>query len=371
MAIDYQKRLAALTGELEALGLDAFLCGNPFNRRYLTGFTARDHGIEESSGLLLAPRQGAAMLLTDFRYRLQAENDAPWLAVKEYERGLTPLLQELLPALAIKSLAIEADYTLVSQYQAMSRSLEEKGVRLHPLEGLVEKYRQCKDEAELALIRRSVALNERVFQEIFAGIAPGQSEREIALALETRMRQLGAEGPSFPTIVAAGASAALPHAVPGLEAVAEGSPITIDMGLILDGYCSDMTRSFVLGQADGRYAEIHRLVRRAQLAGLAALKADVSGKEVDAAARRVIAEAGYGEYFGHSLGHGVGLQVHEAPRLSSRSEAPLQDGMVVTVEPGIYLPGWGGVRLEVMAVVREGGCEVLGTDTTWLDLEDA
>ena len=368
MAIDYQKRLAALTSELDRLGLDALLCGNPFNRRYLSGFTARDHGIEESSGLLLVPRQGPVMLLTDFRYRLQAESDAPWLAVKVYERGLTPLLQDLLPALAIKNLAIEADYTLLSQYQSMSRNLEEKGVRLHPLEGLVEKYRQCKDEAELELIRRSVACNERVFQEIFAGITAGQREVDIALALETRMRQLGAEGASFPTIVAASANAALPHAVPGNEPVAAGRPITIDMGLILDGYCSDMTRSFVCGQADGRYLEIHRLVRRAQLAGLAALKAGVSGKAVDATARRVIEEAGYGEYFGHSLGHGVGLQVHEAPRLSSRNEAPLQDGMVVTVEPGIYLPGWGGVRLEVMAVVRAQGCEVLGTDTTWLDI---
>ena len=371
MGIDYEKRLSLVRGELDRLSLDALLCGNPFNRRYLSGFTARDHGIEESSGLLLLPRQGAAMLLTDFRYRLQAESEAPWLVVEVYDHGLMPLLQDLLPAMAIRNLAIEADYTLLSQYQTMNRSLGKNGVCLHPLEGLVERYRQCKDETELELIRRSVACNERVFQEIFADIAPGQREIDIALALETRMRQSGAEGSSFPTIVAAGANAALPHAVPGIAPVIEGGPITIDMGLILDGYCSDMTRSFVYGKADERYLEIHRLVRRAQLAGIAALRAGVSGKEVDAAARQVIAEAGYGEYFGHSLGHGVGLQVHEAPRLSSRSETPLQDGMVVTVEPGIYLPGWGGVRLEVMAVVREGGCEVLGTDTTWLDVHAA
>ena len=368
MAMDYQRRLAALTDELERLGVDALLVGNPYNRRYLSGFTARDHGIEESSGLLLITRSGQAMLLTDFRYRQQAETDAPWLEVKVYDHGLTPLLKDLLPALGTRNLAIEADYTLLSQYQAMGKSLDEKGIRLHPCEGLVDKYRQCKDEGELELIRRSVALNERVFQDIFAGIAPGQSEIDIALALETRMRQLGAEGASFPTIVACGASAALPHAVPGAAVVEKGQPITIDMGLILAGYCSDMTRSFVHGQADERYQEIHRLVRSAQLAGIAAFKAGVTGKEVDAAARKVIAEAGYGAYFGHSLGHGVGLQVHEAPRLSSRAETILQDGMVVTIEPGIYLPGWGGVRLEVMAVVRQGGCEVLGSDTTWLDI---
>jgi len=366
--MDYQKRLATVRDELDRLGLDALLVANPYNRRYLSGFTARDHGIEESSGLLLVPRRGQALLLTDFRYRQQAESDAPWLEVRVYDHGLIALLQNLLSALDIKNLAIEADYTLLSQYQAMGKSLDDKGVRLHPTEGLVDKYRQCKDEAELKLIRRSVALNERVFQDIFASIIPGQSEIDIALALEMRMRQLGAEGASFPTIVACGANAALPHAVPGAAMVMEGQPITIDMGLILDGYCSDMTRSFVCGQADDRYREIHRLVRRAQLAGITALKAGVTGKEVDTAARQVIARAGYGEYFGHSLGHGVGLQVHEAPRLSSRADTILQDGMVVTIEPGIYLPGWGGVRLEVMAVVREGGCEVLGSDTTWLDI---
>ncbi|MDR3089210.1 MAG: aminopeptidase P family protein [Desulfobulbaceae bacterium] len=368
MEIDYQKRLARIRNELERLGLDAILVGNPFNRRYLSGFTARDHGIEESSGLLLLPRRGEVMLLTDFRYRQQAETDGPWLTVRLYDKGLTALLAELLPALAIRSLAIEADYTLVSQYRAMSESLAKKDVYLHPLEGLIEQHRQCKDEAELELIHRSVALNEQVFQEIFAGLALGQSETDIALALETRMRRAGAEGASFPTIVACNANAALPHAVPGRETVTAGRPITIDMGLILDGYCSDMTRSFVCGQADRRYHEIHRLVRRAQLAGIAVLRAGVRGKDVDAAARQVIAEAGYGAYFGHSLGHGVGLQVHEEPRLSSRADTLLRDGMVVTIEPGIYLPGWGGVRLEVMAVVREGGCEVLGTDTTWLDI---
>ncbi|HBT96565.1 MAG TPA: peptidase M24, partial [Desulfobulbaceae bacterium] len=214
--MDYQKRLAVVRDKLAGLGLDALLVANPHNRRYLSGFTARDHGIEESSGLLLVSRRGTDVLLTDFRYRQQAESDAPWLDVKIYDHGLMPLLRDLLPALGIKNLAVEADYTLLSQYQTMDKSLGEKGVRLHPVEGLIDQYRQRKDEAELELIRRSVALNERVFQDIFAGIAPGQSETDIALALETRMRQLGAEGASFPTIVACGENAALPHAVPGV-----------------------------------------------------------------------------------------------------------------------------------------------------------
>lgn len=182
------------------------------------------------------------------------------------------------------------------------------------------------------------------------------------------MRRKGAEKPSFATIVASGDNGALPHAVPGNRPLAGDRSLTIDMGLVLDGYCSDMTRTFVPGKADDRYLQLHRLVRRAQLAGMAAIANGVRCCDVDRAARRVIADAGYGDYFGHSLGHGVGLAVHEEPRLSSRNRAKLKTGMVVTVEPGIYLPGWGGIRLENMVVVGDNGCDNLNSDTTWLDL---
>ena len=179
---------------------------------------------------------------------------------------------------------------------------------------------------------------------------------------------MGAEGPSFDSIVASGANGALPHAVPGQSKIKPDQSLTIDMGLVLNGYCSDMTRNFVPKNPSKKYIKLHRLVRKAQLAGIAAIKADVRGCDVDKAARSIIAKAGYGPQFGHSLGHGVGLAVHEGPRLSFANKKKLKAGMIVTVEPGIYLPGWGGIRLENMVVVREDGCEVLNQDTTWLDI---
>jgi Xaa-Pro aminopeptidase len=182
------------------------------------------------------------------------------------------------------------------------------------------------------------------------------------------MLDLGAQSPSFSTIVAVGPNSALPHAVPGSRVVEAGLPVMIDMGLILDGYCSDMTRTFVVGEPDDRYLAIHRLVRKAQLAAMAEIRAGVAAARVDKTARDIIAAAGYGPAFGHSLGHGVGLAVHEEPRLSSRNGKKLRAGMVVTVEPGIYIHGWGGIRLENMVVVREDGCELLNKNSTWLDL---
>ena len=228
--------------------------------------------------------------------------------------------------------------------------------------------REVKSADELELLRASTRLNEKVFQSVHATIEPGMTEREIALALELTMREMGAEGPSFPTIVAFGTNAARPHAVPTDRELQAGDLVLIDMGLVLRGYCSDLSRTFVAGRPDPTYIDRHRVVRAAMLAGIGAIRAGVTGAAVDRAARQVIADAGYGDCFGHSLGHGVGLAVHEAPRLSRANRKKLRAGMVVTVEPGIYLPDWGGIRLENMVVVGEDGCELLNHDTTGLDL---
>ena len=366
--MDYQKRIGRIQSQLRRRKIDALLVSNPHNRRYLSGYSAGDHGIAESSGCLLIPRTGAAMLLTDSRFQLQAEQEAPWLKVILYQKGLIALLEQLLPDLRIALLAFEGQYTLYSTYLVFKERLGKKKIEIQSISGLVERLREIKDEEEIALIRTSVAANEAVFQKIFPTITTDLSEAELALALETAMRQAGAESPSFPTIVASGANSAKPHAVPGQDKIAPDQPLTIDMGLILNGYCSDMTRTFTPGKPDERYLELHRLVRRAQLAGTQAIRAGVTGKKVDATARKIISDAGYGEYFGHGLGHGVGLEVHEMPRLSINGARRLQAGMIVTIEPGIYIPGWGGIRLENMAVVREDGCEVLNQDTTWLDI---
>ena len=366
--MDYQQRIKKLQEKLRRKKIDALLVSQPENRRYLSGYKGADHGISESSGLLLVPARGKVHLLTDFRYELQAQRDVPWAQTVIYRKGALQLLSQLLPELSISTLGFESDYTLHSAADKMTSSLGKIGVQTLPTEGLVESMREIKDEQEIRLIRNAVRLNEQVFADIHRNLSDYATEIDVALAIETTMRKKGAEMPSFATIVASGANGALPHAVPGDTPLAANGSLTIDMGLILDGYCSDMTRNLTTGKPDKRYQELHRLVRKAQLAGAAAIRAGVRCSAVDKAARDIIEGAGYGEYFGHSLGHGVGLAVHEEPRLSSRSTKTLKAGMVVTVEPGIYVPGWGGIRLENMYVVREDGSENLNSDTTWLDI---
>ncbi len=360
--------ISQLQSLLRRRRIDAFLVSQPDNRRYLSGFTALDHNIHESSGFLLIPQQGRPLLLTDFRYQIQAEQEAKAFDILIYRRGLLPLLKTLLRKLAATNLAFEASYFLHAQYLLLAKLAARQQLQLTPLDGQIEHLRLIKNAAELAAVKRSVSLNETVFKQIYPTIRAGQTEIEIALALEKAMRLLGAERPSFDTIVASGPNAALPHAVPSHRPLAPGEPIVIDMGLVLAGYCSDMTRTIVLGTPDAHTVRLFRLVREAQLAGLAALRPGIAGRDVDSAAREVIVKAGYGPCFGHALGHGVGLAVHEAPSLSSRNQKQLRPGMIVTVEPGVYIKGWGGIRLENMAVLTEMGHEVLNQDTTFLDL---
>ncbi|MBU0946996.1 MAG: Xaa-Pro peptidase family protein [Proteobacteria bacterium] len=364
----HSKRIESVQALLRRKKIDALLVSQPQNRRYLSGYTPIDHNIGESSGVLLIPARRPPLLLTDFRFQIQAENEVSDLEIMLYPKGLIALLHELLPDLAISCLAFESQYTLHSVAAQMQAMADTIGLTLLPVNGLIEEMRLIKSEDEIDKIRRSVLLNEQVFQQIYETIVLGQTEIDIALSLEASMRKLGAESPSFETIVATGRRSALPHAIPGPVAIEANQPLMIDMGLLLDGYCSDMTRTFVPGTRNSKYIEIHRLVRKAQQAATNTIRAGISGAAVDKAARSIISDAGYGDYFGHALGHGVGLAVHEEPRLSSRNRKHLRAGMIVTIEPGIYLPDWGGVRLENMAVVREDGCEILNQDTTWLDI---
>jgi len=362
------ERIGWLQATLRRQKIDGLLVSQPDNRRYLSGYTAPDHGIQESSGFLLIPADGRPFLLTDSRFTLQAEAEAPLFQVRLYPKGLLKLLEKLTAQLGIHTLGFESDYLLHSTYQRLSAMAEKRGLMLKPQQGLIEKMRVVKTEQELDLLRASTRLNEQVFQSVYHTIEPGMTEREIALALELTMREMGAEGPSFDTIVAFGTNAARPHAVPTDRELQAGELVLIDMGLVYKGYCSDMTRTFVAGKPDQTFLDRHRLVRRAMLAGIGAIRAGVTGLAVDRAARQVLIDGGYGEAFGHGLGHGVGLAVHEEPRLSARNRKQLQAGMVVTVEPGLYLPEWGGIRLENMVIVGEDGCELLNHDTTSLDL---
>lgn len=363
-----QSPLDRIRSSLKRRQLDAILVTQPENRRYLSGYTARDHAINESAGALLIPCEGEPYLLTDSRFHLQAQHEASGFRVKLYPRGLFLLLRFLLKKHKVKRLAFESHYFLHSTAQTLAKLTDSLKVALVPLTGFIEELRLQKDAAELAKIERAVFLNEEVFQDIYRTLRVGQTEKEVALAIENAMRRKGAERPSFETIVAGGPNAALPHAVPSDRPLAPGETIVIDMGLVLDGYCSDMTRTVVLGTPDAKTVALFRLVRKAQLAGLHALRAGISGMAVDKIARSVIEVAGLGERFGHGLGHGVGLNVHEGPSLNYRNRKPLAAGMVVTVEPGVYIPDWGGIRLENMAVVEKDGCRVLNRDTTFLDL---
>jgi len=360
-------RLSRLRHTLRRRGIDALLVSQPDNRRYLSGYTAPDHGIQESAGFLLIPVAGSPLLLTDSRFTLQAEAEAPLFKVEMYRKGMLTLLEQLARKLDLRTLAFESDYFLHSVFLRLSALAKKRGLTLRPERGLVEQMRMIKDEHELDVLRQSTRLNETVFQSVYHTIEPGMTEREIALALELTMREMGAEGPSFDTIVAFGTNAARPHAVPTDRELRAGDLVLIDMGLVYRGYCSDMTRTFVAGKPDQTFIDRHRAVRQAMLAGIAAIRPGVTGAAVDRAARQVLIDAGY-PVFGHGLGHGVGIAVHEEPRLSPRGTKQLRAGMVVTVEPGLYLADWGGIRLENMVIVTEEGCEVLNHDTTSLDL---
>ncbi len=366
--MNYPARVHKLRSILRRRKLDGLLVGRPENRRYLSGYSAGDHSINESSGMLLICLKGTNYLLTDFRYQQKAEQETEGFDILLYPKGLIPLLSTLLPNLGLKRIGFESHYFLHSTAAKLLEMGGKKKLEFIPTEGVVENRRLIKDPDEIAIIRKSVRLNEQVFREVFQTITTDMTELDIAFQLETIMRSKGSERPSFDTIVAAGDNSALPHAVPGNRRIKVNQPLMIDMGLILDGYCSDMTRTFVVGEPDKRYLKIHRLVRRAQLAAIHHIQPGRTMKEVDSAARSIITEAGYGKNFGHALGHGVGLAVHEEPRLSSQSRRKLRPGMVVTVEPAIYLPGWGGIRLENMVIATEEGCEVLNQDTTWLDI---
>ncbi len=361
-------RIDTLRRRLRRRKLDALLVSRPENRLYLSGYRAEDLSPAESAGHLLVPVRGPLLLLTDFRYREQAEREAPGWTVELYRRGLADLLGRLLPALGCRRLAFESHALLHYDAGRLTESLARHSVELVPTVDLVERLRLVKDPEEQEKIRRSVALNEKVFREIHRSLAPGKTERQVAWEIETVLRRLGASRASFPPIVAGGPNSALPHAEPTDRPLREGEPIVIDMGLVLDGYCSDMTRTVVLGQPDPVTVERIRLVRRAQQAAIAAARAGITGRDLDRVARRILTAAGYGEAFGHGLGHGVGLAVHEDPSVNPRARRKLPAGTVVTIEPGIYLPGWGGIRLENMVILDETGCRVLNEDTTFLDI---
>jgi Xaa-Pro aminopeptidase len=355
---DTPPRLAALRQGLAPKEVEALLVSGPENRRYLSGFTAGD----PDAGVLLITAK-AAWLLTDFRYQLWAGQEALGFEVLVYKESLGATLSEVLRQHRVNRLGFEGSSLTYGQYQRLNQAVAEAGLKVDwvPVDGLTEDLRETKTPAELAAIRRALNLSEAVLRQVAGELAPGLTERQVAWEIEKRLREAGAEGLAFPPIVAAGLNSAMPHHQPGDYPLKAGEPIIIDMGGRLNGYCADLTRTFILGPPDDQFRKIYRLVRQAQMRAEKGIKAGMDSLTADGLAREVIAQAGYGDAFGHSLGHGVGLAVHEAPSLSPYKErnTVLKAGSVVTVEPGIYLAGWGGVRLENLALLHPDHAEVL------------
>ncbi len=370
---DYGRRLADTRARIEQANLDGLLVANQYNRRYLTGFTAADGDFTELSGWVIVTPRTVGLITGTFNLNgVEHEIEPSGVQVLLIDHALPwDVAAKAVEADQVRRLGFEKDWLSYDRYDRLRRALPSE-VELVPCDDLIEQVRARKDDAEIATMRRAAQTADRAFARLVSEIKVGMTERTIAARLETLMREEGAEGPSFPTIVACGPGGALPHAVPSDRPVRACEPLLIDFGCLVDGYCSDCTRTFCIGEPEPKLVEVYDVVRRAQDAAIAALRAGARrGRDVDAAARQVIDEAGYKDEFMHGLGHGVGLAIHELPSLGRlRVNTPEQDAelarveqivepTVVTDEPGIYIAGWGGVRLEDMLVVRDGQVEIL------------
>ena len=342
-------RLQRLRSELQEREMDALLVSTPENRRYLSGFAG-------SAGFLFVTQKDA-ILATDFRYIEQSARQAPDFEVVRIGRDLGWLV-EVSGKAGARRIGFEGDNLTVAQHHRIIEALKDASaqerVSLISTSGIVEEIRGVKDPRELALLEKAAAIADQAFEEVAPTIRAGEPEKEVAWRLEQVMRRLGAEKLSFDTIVASGPNGALPHHLASDDLIQEGAPIVIDMGCVYQGYCSDMTRTICLGKPDDTFRKVYDLVLGAQETACATTKAGMTAGAVDALARAIIEKAGYGDKFGHSLGHGVGLAIHEFPGVGPNGPATMMDDMVFTIEPGVYLPGWGGVRIEDTVVMEKG-----------------
>ena len=354
--MNFLARQDRLREQLVATGWDALLVSHLPNIRYLCGFTG-------SAGLLLVEEAGSAFF-TDVRYDTQGREEVKGAKVIIARKALWNALGERIAARRKRArskgwtIGIESEHLTVAERKRLADLLP-SGVRLRSAPALVERARMIKEDEELGLMRAAVRLGATLFDRAVEVLRPGARESEVAAAMEYAARLAGAEEMSFPTIIASGARSALPHGRATERAIASGGFVVCDFGVILAGYCSDQTRTVWVGAAPEEARKAYESVREAQEAAIGAVRPGISVGEVDAAARKVLRKAGLGRYFTHSTGHGVGLEIHEAPRVAAGQKEVLKPGMVITIEPGVYFPGKWGVRIEDMVAVREGGCEVL------------
>lgn len=336
---------------LEEKSLDGILLYKPENRRYVSGFTG-------STGYVLITETDAKFI-TDFRYIEQATVQCDGFEI--IETGNKKTIVDVLNELTLFKLGVEEDYMTYGQFIELTNKL--MGTKLVPLEGAILKLRSVKTSDEIKNIKKAANIADRAFEHILKFIKPGLTELDIALELEFFMKKKGASKLSFEPIVASGKRSSLPHGIASDKIIETGDMITLDFGCVYNGYCSDMTRTIVLGRANDRQKEIYNIVLEAQKTSLKAVKPGITGAELDVIARNIINDNGYGQYFGHGLGHGVGLEVHELPRINARGNVPMEPGMVITIEPGIYIPNFGGVRIEDLVLATDKGYEVLSKST--------
>ncbi|GEN87413.1 Xaa-Pro peptidase family protein [Oceanobacillus sp. FSL W8-0428] len=341
-------KIDRLREKLEENKVDAIIVDSPYNRRYITNFTGT-----AGTALVTADK---AIFITDFRYTEQAAEQAEAFEIVEHKHGMNQEIANQIDKLGVKKLAFEKNYTTYSQFETYQHQFSQE---LVPVEGIIEALRMIKTDDELAVMKKAAKIADDAFAHIQSFIQPGVPEIEISNELEFFMRRQGATSSSFDTIVASGLRSALPHGVASTKKIQEGELVTLDYGALYDGYCSDITRTVAVGEISVELREIYDIVLEANLRGVKGTKPGMTGKEADALTRDYITEKGFGERFGHSTGHALGMEVHEGPGLSSRSEAVLKTGMVVTVEPGIYVPGLGGCRIEDDIVITDSGNERL------------
>ncbi|MEM6393053.1 MAG: aminopeptidase P family protein [Planctomycetota bacterium] len=360
-----QTRLRSLRRRLRDAELDALLILNPTDTHYLTGFSGED------SWTLVHTRAGGVgggvVIFSDGRFDEQIRREAPWAKAVMRDKGLSDELAKWVDKRkTLKRIGTQPGRVTLPLRKALVKALGAKAWDFKFDDGLA-KQRAVKDAGEVKLIEKALRIQEKAFTETMAVLTPGMTELEACAELEYRMKRGGSLRPSFETIVAADANAAMAHARPGTTKLKRNGLVLFDWGAVVQGYCSDMTRVVGLGGMKPKMREVYQIVLEAQLAGIDAVKPGVSFADADAAARKVIEDAGYGEAFSHSLGHGLGLDIHEWPGLSKRQKGVFEVGMVVTIEPGIYLPGVGGVRIEDDVLVTAKGCRVLSRLPKTLD----
>ncbi|WP_436884309.1 M24 family metallopeptidase [Mammaliicoccus sciuri] len=326
-------------------GLEAVVILSPYNRRYLSGFTG-------TSGSLLIT-QDKSLLITDFRYIQQANDQAQDFEVINQEGPMLSKINDLIKEGQYKNVGVESHLITYNEYQALNTD----AVELSSIESVIETIRMVKDEFEIKLIQKAADIVDETYEHILKWVKPGMTENEVNNEMEMFMRSKGATCSSFDTIVASGHRGALPHGVASNKVIEEGDMITLDFGALYEGYVSDVTRTFAIGEPKEEMKKIYNIVLEAQLAALEQIKPGMTGKEADTIARDIIKSYGYGEQFGHSLGHGIGLEVHEGPALSQKSDIVLEENMCITLEPGIYVDGLGGVRIEDDVLVTKNGLQ--------------